>query len=210
MLRKSFLLLATALLALPLLAADLGRYKEWADSPAAYFLTAAERAEWATLQSEADAEAFVKKFTESRGGEKFTAELNKRIQMADKYLTVGPTKGSLTTRGKVVIVLGPPKGMTVTDKAGKSGRSGTLPAGGSGELTGIGGGTSVSEVADVAQRSGMAGADNVKIYTFTYENVTVPVEVTAGTGKDRIADKKARADFDRAIEEAAKASIVVK
>jgi GWxTD domain-containing protein len=209
MVRKSLLLLATALLAFPLLAADLGKYKEWGASPAAYLLTATERAEWATLQSEAVAEAFVKKFTEARGGEKFTTELNKRIQIADKYLTVGTTKGSASTRGKVVIVLGPPKGMTVTDKAGESGRSAALPAGGSGELT-IGGGTSVSEMTDVAQRGGMAGAENVKIYTFTYDHVTVPVEVTAGTGKDRIADKKARIDFDRVIEEAAKASIAVK
>lgn len=209
MARKSFLLLTTALLAFPLLAADLGKYKEWLDSPAAYFLTSAERGEWASVRSEADAEAFVRKYTEARGGEKFMAELNKRIQMADKYLTVGSTPGSQTTRGRIVIVLGPPKAMDIAVKANK-GRSGNIPAGGSGELTGIGGGTTVAEVADVAQRSGMAGESGVKIYTFTYEKVTVPVEVTMSSGKDRIRDKKAQLELDRALEEAAKASIVIK
>lgn len=201
--------LVTLLLAFPLLAADLGKYKQWLDSPAAYFITAAERAEWGSVRTEADAEAFVRKYTEARGGEKFTAELNKRIQMADKYLTVGSTPGSQTTRGRIVIVLGPPKAMEITVKANK-GRSGNVPSAGSGELTGIGTGTTVAEVADVAQRSGMGGETGVKIYTFTYDKVTVPVEVTMSSGKDRIRDKKAQQDLDRALEEAAKASIAVK
>lgn len=208
MVRKT-LLFATVLLALPLLAADLGKYKEWLDSPAAYFMTGAERGEWAKLQTEAEAEAFVKKYMDGRGGEKFTAELNKRIQMADKYLTVGSTRGSQTTRGKIVILLGPPQAMDVSLKPGK-GRSGGVPSGGSPELTGIGGGTSVAEMADVAQRGGMAGDGAVKIYTFTYDKLIVPVEVTTASGKDRIRDKKVAEELERKLEEAAKASIVVK
>ena len=203
----SLLLLATALFTCPLLAADLGKHKEWASSPAAYFLTLDERAEWGRLQSEAEAEAFVQKYTAARGGEKFTAELNKRIQIADKHLTIGKLPGSQTLRGKVVIVLGPPKAMEVAVKPNKASRTGTsnmaMNAGAS-----SGPGIGAADMAEVAEREAMGGGDTVKIYTFTYENLIVPVEVTASTGKDRIRDRKVNEALDRAFEQAAKASLV--
>ncbi len=207
MVRKAAVLFA--LLALPLAAADLGKYKQWADSPAAYFLTSAERAEWAKLQSEADAEAFVQKYILARGGEKFTAELAKRVEKADKYLTVGKSLGSTSTRGKVIIVLGPPQAMQIAAKPiAKAGRSGTTSM-----ATSAGtrqGGTSANDMADVAQRESMSGEGAINIYTFTYPNLIVPVEVNASNGQDKIRDKKAAEAFERAIEEAAKASVVVK
>jgi GWxTD domain-containing protein len=208
MLRKSLVLLATALLALPLLAAELGKYKDWGTSPASYFMTFDERAEWGRLQTEADAEAFVKKYTEARGGEKFTAELNKRIQVADKYLTIGKLPGSQTTRGKIVIVLGPPKSMDVQVKQAKAARTGTSSmsmgaAGGDARM-------SADDMAEVSARENMGGENSFKIYTFTYENLTVPVEVNASTGKDRIRDRDASAALERALQTAAKASITVK
>lgn len=205
--RKSLLLLATVLLALPLLAADLGKYKEWASSPASYFLTFDERAEWTKLQTEAEAEAFVQQYIAARGGEKFTAELNKRVQMADKYLTVSKLPGSQTTRGKIVIVLGPPKSMNVEEKQSKAARTGTAAM----AVSAVGSsGPSASDMADVAGREAMGAAETLKIYTFVYDNVTVPVEVNAGTGKDRIRDRKANAALERELEAAAKASIVAK
>jgi GWxTD domain-containing protein len=207
MVRKAAVLFA--LLALPLAAADLGKYKTWADSPAAYFLTSAERAEWSKLQTEADAEAFVQKFTAARGGEKFTAELAKRVEKADTYLTVGKSVGSTSTRGKVIIVLGPPQAMQVAAKPiAKAGRSGTTSMATSGGTRD--GGTSASDMADVAQRDAMSGEGAINIYTFTYPNLIVPVEVNAANGKDKIRDRKAAEAFERAVEEAAKASIVVK
>lgn len=207
--RKSLLLLATVLFALPLLAADLGKYKEWASSPASYFLTFDERAEWTKLQTEAEAEAFVQKYIAARGGEKFTAELNKRVQIADKYLTVGKLPGSQTTRGKIVIVLGPPKAMNVTEKQSKAARTGTaamaVTAGGGGT-----GGVAASDMAEVAGREAMGAGETLKIYTFVYDHVTVPVEVNVGNGKDRIRDRQVNAALERELEAAAKASIVVK
>jgi GWxTD domain-containing protein len=210
MLRKPLLLLATALLALPLLAANLGLYKDWASTPEAYFLTSAERAEWATLQTEADATAFIQKFEAARGGAKFKAELSKRVAMADKYLTIGNTPGSQTTRGKVVILLGPPKSMDVAMKQTKAARTGT-----SSMSVSAGGGDSrmsADDMAEVNAREGMGADSGIKIYTFTFAGVSqpVPVEVNAANGKDRIRDKKLQAELEKAYEEAAKASIVVK
>ncbi|HEX6084640.1 MAG TPA: GWxTD domain-containing protein [Thermoanaerobaculia bacterium] len=205
---RKLLLLATLLLAFPLLAATLGLYKEWDSSPASYYMTFDERAQWAKLQTEAEADAFVKQFIAARGGEKFTAELNKRIQIADKHLTVGKQPGSQTTRGKIIIVLGPPQGMQVTERQNKSGRSGTAAASvASGTRDG---GASANDMADVSQRDSMSGTDVVKIYTFTYPNLVVPVEVNPTTGKDRIRDRKANAALERALEAAAKASVVAK
>lgn len=204
--RKS-LLLATLLLAFPLFAANLGSYKEWDSSPASYYLTFDERAQWAKLQTEAEADAFVKQYIAARGGEKFTAELNKRIQIADKHLTVGKQPGSQTTRGKIIIVLGPPQGMQVTERQNKSGRSGTAATAAGGTRDG---GASANDMADVSQRDSMSGTDVVKIFTFTYPNLVVPVEVNPTTGKDRIRDRKANAALERALEAAAKESVLAK
>lgn len=206
--RRSLLLLATALLAFPLLAAKLGLYSEWASSPASYFMTFEERAEWGRLQTEAEAAAFVQQYTAARGGEKFTAELTKRIQMADKYLTVGKLPGSQTTRGKIVIVLGPPKSMDVAVKQNKAARTGTvgMSVGAAATAPGVG----ASDMAEAAEREAMGGGETIKIFTFVYDDVTVPVEVWTATGKDRIRDRKANAALERALEAAAKASIVAK
>ena len=208
MFRKLTLLLASALFTLPLLAADLGIYKEWASSPAAYFMTFDERTEWTKLQTEAEAAAFVKTYTEARGGEKFTAELSKRVQIADKYLTIGKLPGSQTTRGKIVILLGPPKSMDVHVKPTKAARTGTNAM----SMSAVGGDARMSadDMAEVSAREDMAGDSGIKIYTFAYENLIVPVEVNAASGKDRIRDRKANAKLERAYELAAKASLVVK
>jgi GWxTD domain-containing protein len=206
--RKSLLLLATFLFAFPLLAADLGKYKEWSSTPASYFMTLDERAEWGRLQTEAEAEAFVQKYTAARGGEKFTAELNKRIQMADKYLSVGKLPGSQTTRGKIVIVLGPPKSMDVAVKQNKAARTGSvnMSMGAAASSPGVGAG----DMAEAAEREAMGGGDTIKIFTFVYDDLIVPVEVSTATGKDRIRDRKANASLERALEAKAKESIAAK
>ena len=202
-----------------LLAADLGKYKDWAASPAGYYLTSAERAQWTALQSEAEAGQFVQKYMADRGGETFTKELNKRIAMADTYLTVATTPGSQSTRGRIVILLGPPAGMSVAVKPARTpGRSGTA-AMSMAASDGASGGNSAGDVADVSQRESMsASASGLSDYTFTYMAAALPtkkdallvVEVNTRTGKDRIADKKASAELEKLLESAAQASIVAK
>jgi len=202
--------LLSVVLTLPLFAAGLGKHDRWSSSPAAYFMTAAEKAEWAKLQTEAEADAFIAKFIEARGGEKFTEELANRVQKADQYLTVGKTPGSQSLRGKVVVLFGPPAGMTVEAKPARApGRTTSSPSTAS-EGEGNGAGTSIGELVDASLRQGMSRARDERLYTLTYPNITVVVEVNADTGKDRIADKKALPALEKAFDEAARASIVAK
>jgi GWxTD domain-containing protein len=101
--------LAAALLALALPAAADGlvKYKEWADSPQAYFLSKAERAKWATIASDADAEKFIAEYQAARG-KGFAAAIQSRIDAADKtYANLRP-KGARSAVGKTLILLGPP------------------------------------------------------------------------------------------------------
>jgi GWxTD domain-containing protein len=198
-----------------LFAADLGKYNGWNESPDGYYLTKAEREQWALLQKEADAEQFVQKYHADRGGEPFTKELAKRIAMADKYLTVGKTPGSKSLRGKAVILLGPPASMNVeVRKARAASRSGSasMSMGAGGESSG----TSISDMSEVSQREGMGGGDSgLRDYTFNYMADALPtkkdlqlvVEVNAASGKDRVADKKAAAALEQLFERVAQKSI---
>src|SRR5437763_7539071 len=95
--------------------AGLSKYKGWESSPQGYFMTKAERAQWDAIKTDAEAQAFVNTFVASRGGDAWVAEVAKRADMADKYLTVGTAQGSKTLRGKAVILFGAPSDLKVTD-----------------------------------------------------------------------------------------------
>lgn len=49
--RTRLFAVATILLAMPLLAADLGKYKDWDQSPQGYFMTKAEHEQWKAVAS---------------------------------------------------------------------------------------------------------------------------------------------------------------
>ncbi len=216
--RISILAVAAVFAVTSLSAAELGKFQDWDESPAAYYMTNAEREQWAQLTSEAAAEQFVQKYNADRGGETFTKELNKRIAMADKYLTVGKTPGSKSLRGKVVILLGPPASMDIAVKKGRQAAR-TSSAAMATSLGGESGGTSMAAAADVAERDGMSPTDSgLRDYTFQYMAAALPtnkalqvvVEVNASSGKDRIADKKAAAALEQVFETVARKSIVAK
>ena len=96
-------LLAVAITAASAFASDLVKFKDWDESPQGYFMTSAEREQWKTVSTDAQAETFVAEFLAKRDP-KFAAEVATRAQNADKYLSIGKTKGSRTLRGKVVIL----------------------------------------------------------------------------------------------------------
>src|SRR4051794_16679770 len=97
-------------------------YKDWPKTPIGYYMTNDDLKQWASLQSDAEAEQFIKDFIAKRGGETFTREVAQNAAQADKYLTVGKTPGSQTLRGKMMILLGPSVATAVTKKktAGES------------------------------------------------------------------------------------------
>ncbi len=87
---------------------QLSKYKEWAKSPEAYFLTAAEKQEWSRIQSDADAEKFIAEYWAKRGGERFKEAITRRIAAADQQFKMRRQKGSESARGRIFIVLGNP------------------------------------------------------------------------------------------------------
>jgi GWxTD domain-containing protein len=103
--------LATASLAL----AQLSKYKDWAKSPDAYFLTPAEKQEWAAVKSDEEAEKFIALYWAKRDPNPATAQnefkdgVMRRIAAADEqFKSRRYPKGSESPRGRVFIVLGAP------------------------------------------------------------------------------------------------------
>jgi GWxTD domain-containing protein len=108
--KKASLFLASAFLVasttLPVSAA-LKKYKDWSNSPEAYFLSTDERKAWESVDSDEGAEKFIQTYREARG-KGFAAAIQSRIDFADRTLGLGKKKGSATLRGKTLILLGSP------------------------------------------------------------------------------------------------------
>lgn len=215
--RVLFAVLAAAL-AVPAFA-GLSQYRGWDNSPQGYFMTKAERTQWSALNNDAAAKAFVDKFVASRGGDAWVAEVNKRAEMADKYLTVGKTPGSKTLRGKAVILFGPPSSLSVADaddarttrdnpamaSAMTSGGSGSGDGGRGGGANGAAGSEGVGGFGNE-----LVTAHPVRNYDMSFASVPGgPVTVTfiadRSSGKDRVA--KGAKELDEAFERAAEVSI---
>ena len=88
--------------------------EKWADGPVRGFLTAEDKREWAGLSDPATRSEFVTKFWAARDPKpetpenEFRQEFEKRVGFADKYFSQDETRGSLTDRGLVFLLLGPP------------------------------------------------------------------------------------------------------
>ena len=89
--------------------------KSWSDGPVRWIMTAEERRGWAALTEPQARVEFVEQFWASRAalpgasGRTFREEYERRIAFADAYLGQGgETRGSLTDRGMVFLLLGPP------------------------------------------------------------------------------------------------------
>ncbi len=103
--------LAMASLAL----AQLSKYKDWAKSPEAYFLTPSEREEWARVGSDADAEKFIAMYwakrdpTPATQQNEFKDGVMRRIAAADEQFKLRRyNRGSESSRGRVFVALGAP------------------------------------------------------------------------------------------------------
>ena len=178
------------------------KQKEWEKSPQAYFLTKAERAAWAAIQTDEEAKKFIAAYLAQRG-EKFRADLDQRITMADKYLSFGKRKGSETLRGKVVILLGPPSRIDRKDKT-ELGRPEAPEVGDTYSNVGPGGGSTRVRIAPT-------------IFTFTYEVAQLPkipnpkrlalqIEQDPSSGKEKFSDEKEARLFEEMNETLAQAS----
>lgn len=128
-------------LAAPIAADGLAKYKGWADSPEAYFLSRAEREQWLSVTNDTAAEKFIAGYKDARG-KGFAAALQSRIDAADKAYTIKKVRGARSPIGRTLILLGSPtstekrtvpsakdkKDVTGSDAmAGTSGKGGTSP-----------------------------------------------------------------------------------
>ena len=83
---------------------------QWGNSTDLELLgTADEKHEWGRLTTDEDRQAFVDRFWERHGANGFRAEFNRRVAFADETFGTEKTHGSLTDRGRVFVLLGPPK-----------------------------------------------------------------------------------------------------
>ena len=105
--KKTGAALLAFVLAPLLAAAGLSKYKDWADSPQAYFLSKAEREKWAAISSDEAAEKFIADYQSARG-KGFAAAIQSRIDIAEKTYKTGKVKGAKSPLGRTLILLGSP------------------------------------------------------------------------------------------------------
>ena len=125
---KKVLAAVCLVLAAPLAAAGLSKYKGWAELPQAYFLSTAEREKWAAITTDEAAEKFIVDYQAARG-KGFAPAIQSRIDIAEKAYRSGMLKGAKSPQGRTLILLGDPT--TVEKKSGKD-RSLADPSGASG------------------------------------------------------------------------------
>jgi len=88
--------------------------EDWADGPVRYLLTAEERRTFAQFPNPVSRSEFVTAFWKARDPKpetpenEFREEFERRVAFSDAHFTEGETRGSLTDRGMVFVLLGPP------------------------------------------------------------------------------------------------------
>lgn len=126
--------LALASLALPA-TADLAKYKDWSKSPEFEYLAVDdERKAWKDVKTDEEAEKFIALFWAKRDPDlktpvnEFKMEFDARVAQCDKLFQIGNRKrGALTERGKLFILVGPPK--TLSRSAGTQAGGATVRPG---------------------------------------------------------------------------------
>lgn len=206
--RRPLLLLAFLLIASGANAA-LTKHKEWLQSPEAYFATDAERKQWKSVRTDEEAESFLAKFRQRRGGLAFTDMVKHRTGIADRFFSAGDRKGSATLRGKMVILFGAPSGIGTSRLLTK--RDPYVPP-----MIGPPGSANVGSMASAHHTRGArqgfwlvtmsfpAG----KVPAFNGVDYVVTVEVRAADNSDKLARGMNAKELDRLFDAAIAASIV--
>ncbi len=84
---------------------------EWGEGPVKWLMTDSEKSAWAAATTDDERQAFVDKFWKTRNLEDsptFQPTFEKRVAFADVNFKQGETRGSMTDRGMVFVLLGPP------------------------------------------------------------------------------------------------------
>src|SRR5690242_10393404 len=84
----------------------------WAKGPEQFLMTNEDKAEWSKIADDAAAQAFIDRFW-ARRGEPFHQAFNEKVKYADEKFK-GRVRGSLTDRGKILILFGTPTRIATT------------------------------------------------------------------------------------------------
>jgi GWxTD domain-containing protein len=109
--------------------------EDWAAGPAKWLMTAAEREDFARLSDSLARSEYIAGFWKARDPKpetpenEFRDEFERRVAFADARFTQDETRGSVTDRGMVFILVGPPtyngqRPLNVADEAGAADTSG--------------------------------------------------------------------------------------
>src|SRR5262245_40613260 len=109
---RNFLLAAAlaAVSAAPAVAQVSAAKAAWAKGPEQFIMTNDEKAAWAKLTSDADAQAFIDQFWAHRDPA-YRQEFDAKVKYADEHFKSGRLRGALSDRGKILILFGLPTRM---------------------------------------------------------------------------------------------------
>lgn len=105
------MVILTAVSAFSALSRDL---EDWGKGPAQHLMTRDELREWKAIRNDADAQAFIDLFwarrdpTPTTSRNEFKEQFEEVVKVADERFREGSIRGSMTERGKTMILLGPP------------------------------------------------------------------------------------------------------
>ncbi len=117
--RRTFVPLALAALGVAAVAgAQLSQsFQDLPKGPTGFLMTDSEKKAYAELKTDADAQAWIDLFWARRDPDlntvqnEFKLDFDMRVQAADMQFSYGKVKGSMSDRGKVLILMGKPLGM---------------------------------------------------------------------------------------------------
>ena len=90
---------------------------DWANGPVKYLLSSSESRAYSRLSDQVSRAEFVARFWRARDPlpdtpeNEFRREFERRVAFADENLSEGSTRGSMTDRGMVFVLMGPPSGV---------------------------------------------------------------------------------------------------
>ena len=93
---------------------------DWARGPVQFLMTKEEQTAWNTVKSDAEADQFIALFwarrdpTPATPQNEFRDEFDRRVGYADQNFGNGRQRGSLTDRGKILVIFGAPTHATRT------------------------------------------------------------------------------------------------
>ena len=102
----------------------------WAQGPTRWLLLPSEWRELKRIDSRAEAVNFIESFWQLRDPDpttadnEFRAQFSARVEAADQLYGEGATRGSLTPRGRALILLGPPPHLRVGTEVGLAYKAG--------------------------------------------------------------------------------------